>query len=49
MYIFDKERPTTQFKENSQPNKIWAKDLNGHFTKEDIQMAKKGTPEWLSS
>lgn len=41
MYIFDKERTITQFKENSQPNKTWAKDLNGHFTKEVIQMAKK--------
>ena len=32
---------TTQCQKNKQPNQMWGKDLNRHFSKEDTQMANK--------
>ena len=33
--------PTTQYQKNKQPNQKVGKDLNRHFSKEDIEMANK--------
>ena len=33
--------PAAQFQKNKRPNQKWAKELNGHFSKEDIHMANK--------
>ena len=33
--------PAAQFQKNKRPNKKWAKELNRHYSKEDIQMGNK--------
>ena len=33
--------PAAQFQKNKQPNQNWAKELNRHFSKGDMQMANK--------
>ena len=36
-----KQLLAAQFQKNKQPNQKWAKELNRHFSKEDLQMANK--------
>ena len=33
--------PPAQFRKNKRSNQMWAKELNRHFSEEDIQMANK--------